>query len=957
MWLGVLGPLLVEHEGAQIPVSAGRERLVLGALLVQPNRVVSCDALIDAVWESDPPASAQVTLRNHIRRLRQTLGQVVAARIVTHHSGYLMEVGDEEYDLLAFTRLCRRGQAAAKLGDWPAAVKDLDEALSLWRGEPLADVCSPSVRSTEAPRIEELRLEALESRLDAHLALGGSGDLVPDLRRLVVRHPLRERFHAQLMLALYRAGRQGEALSSYQSARRVLADELGVQPGPVLQTLHTRILRADPALSAPAPGIARETAPSPPTELAAPPPPPEEDRAGRQDPPRLIPRQLPTAPGHFVGREGDLKALEETVAKAADDDGSSGGAVSIAVIHGTAGIGKTTLALHCAHRVSDRFPDGQLYVNLRGFDPAGQPLPPAEAVRGFIDAFGVAVSHIPTTGDAQAALYRSLLANKRVLVVLDNARDVDQVRPLLPGNPSCLVLITSRNGLPGLVVAEGAQSVPLDVLTAAEAHELLGARLRAEQLAADPPAVSELIELCAGLPLALGIVAARAAAHARLPLTALVSELRDTHRRLDALDIGDQTTDVRAAMSWSYRGLGEEAARLFRLLAVQAGPDISLPAAASLAAVPLGAANRALTELTRASLLTEHIPGRFSLHDLLRTYAAEQITDETERREALHRMLDHYLRTGEQAAMLLNPTRDTVVLPPAQPGVTPEHIDGGTHAMEWFEAEYHVLLGAIEQAATAGFDIHGWQLPRVMHRYFDRRGHWHDWVANYSLGLACAERLDDREAQAYVHRGLGTAYVALSSLELAYSHYLRSLELSHLLGDTVGQANAHRSLSLASELQHRDAQAHEHSRQALELFTAAGHVPGRAHALNDLGWSYAQLGDFEAAVDHCQQGLELLSELGDEDGQAATYDSLAYAHLRLGHTAESRECYQQALIIYRRLGDRYRQARTLIPMGRLARDVNDLQAAREEFRQALAILDEIGHPDADEIRAELRNLR
>jgi DNA-binding SARP family transcriptional activator len=950
MWLGVLGPLLVEHDGTVIPVSAGRERLVLGALLAQPNRVVSHEGLIDAVWESDPPASARVTLRNHVKRLRHTLGPAVAARIVTRHPGYLIEIGDDEYDLLAFTRLCRRGQAAARRGDWPAAVEEFDQALGLWRGEPLVDVCSPTVRNAEAPPIEEMRLEALESRLDAHLALGGSGDLVGDLRQLVGRFPLRERFHGQLMLALYRAGRQGEALSAYQSAHRVMSTELGVQPGPDLQALHVRILRADPGLAASVSVAVRQAG-----AQAGPVPP--KGRPGRPEPPRLTPRQLPAAPGHFVGRAGELKALAETVARAADCHGVFGGTVAISVIHGTAGIGKTSLALHCAHQAADQFPDGQLYVNLRGFDPAGQPVPPVEAVRGFLDAFGVPVSQIPTSPEGQTGLYRSLLADKRVLVVLDNARDVDQVRPLLPGSASCLVLVTSRNGLTGLVAAQGAQSVPLDVLTAAEAHDLLGARLRAEQIAADPLAVAELIGLCAGLPLALGIVAARAAIHARLPLTALVSELRDTHSRLDALDIGDQTTDVRAAMSWSYRSLGPEAARLFRLLGAHVGPHISLPAAASLAAVPIDEANRALTELTRASLLTEHVQGRYSLHDLLRAYAAEQITDETERREAVHRVLDHYLHTGESAALLLNPVREMIVPPAAQPGVTPERIEGTAHAMEWFEAEHHVLLGSIEQAASTGFDVHGWQLPRMMPRFFDRRGHWHDWVVAYSTGLACAERLDDGNAQVHMHRGLGTAYVALNSLENAYRHYSRSLDLSRLLGDPIGQANSHRSLSLASELQGRDAEAIEHSHHALELYKAADHLPGQAHALNDLGWSHAQLGDFEAAVDCCQRALKLLCDLGDVDGQAATYDSLGYAHCRLGHITESTDCYQQALDIYRRIGDRYRQGRTLGGMAGLAQDAGDTLAAREKYRQALAILDEIGHPEADDMRAKLRELR
>jgi DNA-binding SARP family transcriptional activator/Tfp pilus assembly protein PilF len=946
MWLGVLGPLLVEHEGSVIAVSAGRERLVLGALLVQPNRIVSYDALIDAVWDTDPPASAQVTLRNHVSRLRRTLGAAVGARIVTSHRGYLIEIGDDELDLLTFVRRCRRGQAAARRGDWRAAVEDLDAALGLWRGEPLADVCSPSVRDAEAPRIEELRLAALESRFDAELSLGKSGDLVVDLRQLVAQDPLRERFHAQLMLALYRAGRQGESLGAYQAAHRVLSARLGVRPGPDLQTLHARVLRNDPMLLAPVPATAQAAPPSPDTN--------EPDvRLDRPDP-----RQLPAAPAHFVGQVDEIKALWESLSRSTEDRATASATVPIAVIDGTAGIGKTTLALHWAHQVAGQFPDGQLYINLRGFDPAAQPMPTAEAVRGFLDAFGVPVSQVPGGTDAQAALYRSLLSGKRVLVVLDNARDVDQVRPLLPGSSSCIVLVTSRNRLTGLVAAEGAQSLTLDVLTPAEGRDLLAARLRAERVAADLPAAAELIGLCAGLPLALGIVAARAAIDTRLPLAALVSELRDTRSRLDALDIGDQTTDVRAAMSWSYRSLGAEAARMFRLLAVHAGPDISLPAAASLTAMPRGEANRALTELTRANLLMESAPGRFNLHDLLRAYAAEQArNDGTERREAVHRILDHYLRTGESAAVLLNPTRDAVALPPARPGVTPEEIGESARAMQWFEDEYHVLLAAIEQAAAAGLHVHAWQLPRVMHRYFDRRGHQHSWVAVQLIGLASAEQLGDRSAQARVHRGLGTAYIALNSLEEAYFHYLRSLELSRELDDPIGEGNAHRSLSLASELQGRETQAHEHSRQALALYTRAGHTPGRAHALNDLGWSHAQLGDFESAVECCQLALGLLRDLGDEDGQAATFDSLGLAHRRLGHDTESMDCYRQSVAIYRRLGDRYRQARTLAALGEVSWQAGYHQAAREEFRQALAILSEIGHPEADDVRAKLRELR
>jgi DNA-binding SARP family transcriptional activator len=966
MWLGVLGPLLVVHEGTVIPVPSAKQRLVLAALLTQPNRVVSPESLIDAMWDADPPDSAQVTMRNHVRRLRQTLGPAVGARIVTRHPGYLMEIGEDECDLLAFVRLCRLGQAAARSGQWRTAVDVLDEALALWRGDPLADVPSPSLRRAEGPRIEELRLQALESRVEAKLSLGESDDLVADLRRLVARHPLRERLHAQLMLALYRAGRQGEALAAYQAAHLALIRELGVDPGVELQLLHARILRADPELLVPAtistpppmPDNSSPTADLVRPELLEQP----EQPASQPSVSNLTPRQLPAAPRHFVGRTTELKTLWESLPGFADaEDAPAGAPVTICAIEGTAGIGKTVLALHWAHQAADRFPDGQVYVNLRGFDPVGQPMAPAEAVRGFLDAFGVPVARIPTGVDAQAALYRSLVADKRVLVVLDNARDIDQIRPLLPGSSSCLVLITSRSQLAGLVAAEGAQSLALGVLTAAEGRDLLEARLLAERVAADPRAVAELIGLCAGLPLALGIVAARAAIHAQLPLATLASELRDARNLLDALDIGDPTTDVRAAVSWSYRSLGPAAARMLRLLAVHAGPDISLPAAASLSGAPITETRRALRELTRANLLAEQVPGRFSMHDLLRVYAAEQTRGHggesaAELREAVHRLLDHYLHTGDAATTLIDPTRETTDAPPARPGVTLETIGDDARALQWFEAEHQALLAVAERAATAGFDLHAWQIPFMMTVFFDRRGHWHNWVAAQLLGLEAARRLGDLGAQTRIHRSLAAAHTALSSYDDARTHYLHSLDLCQRLDDQVGEAHVHRGLSMVCEMQGRDAEALSHSWRAFELYTAAGHKSGQAHALNDLGWSYGQAGDFEAAVRYCEQALELLRELGDVDGEAATWDSLGYAHRRLGQHTVAMSCYRRALTIYQQLGDRYRQARTLVRLGDGSSAVGDLPAAREDWWQALAILGELGHPNAEEVRAKLRGL-
>jgi len=467
-----------------------------------------------------------------------------------------------------FEVLAARGRAAAQAGSWSQAAGLLADALGLWRGEALADVPSQLLRQREAPPLEDLRLQVLGARIDADLALGRHGEVVAELRQLVAAHPLWEHFHAQLMLALYRSGRQGDALAAYQDVRRVLAGELGVDPGPELTLLQQRILAADPALvltetgaaapapptprppaaSAPgAPGTAGPAAEPGPGAPAAQPGP--DDGAAMWAP--VVPRQLPVAARHFAGRAGALTALAGLAAEAGGTDGTSR-AMVIAVIEGTAGIGKTALAVHFAHQAARDFPDGQLYVNLRGFDPAGPPMTPGEAIRIFLDALGVPAAQLPASLDAQTGLYRSLLAGRRMLVLLDNARDAGQVRPLLPAGPGCLVLVTSRSQLTGLAAAEGARPMALDLLTGGEAHELLAARLGDERLAAEPAAVQELIGLCARLPLALAIAAARAASQPALPLAALAAELRDAGGRLDALDVGDTAASVRAVFSWSY---------------------------------------------------------------------------------------------------------------------------------------------------------------------------------------------------------------------------------------------------------------------------------------------------------------------------------------------------------------------------------------------------------------------
>jgi tetratricopeptide (TPR) repeat protein/transcriptional regulator with XRE-family HTH domain len=683
---------------------------------------------------------------------------------------------------------------------------------------------------------------------------------------------------------------------------------------------------------------------------------PGQPEPGVADAGESVPRQLPPAVRHFIGRAEALRILTDLSCDAA----APGGTVVISAIDGTGGIGKTALAVHWAHQVAERFPGGQLYVNLRGFDPGGPPLPPAEAIRGFLDALGVPPAQIPAGLDAQVARYRSLLAGRRMLVLLDNARDAGQVRPLLPGSPGCLVVVTSRTQLLSLVAAEGAHPLTLDLLTLAEARELLTRRLGAERVSRERRAADELIELCARLPLALNIVAARAASEPARPLGDLARQLGDAHRRLDILDAGDPVTDLRAVFSWSARDLSAPAARLFRLLGgVHPGPDISVSAAASLVGVPPGQARQALHELTGARLLSEHPAGRFSFHDLLRAYAAEQaltLDRDTDRRVALRRMLDHYLHTACRAARLLAPTRDPITLSSPQPETAPEALADDAEALAWLEAEYPVLLAAITLAAESGLDTYAWQLPWALSDFLARRGHWRAYVVTQDTALAAAQRLDDPAAQARARAELGYAHGMLGSYPDAYTHLQHALDLYRQLGNRTSQAIMNISLAHLLGWQDRNSEARDHARQALEISRAEGDRAVQANALNTIGWYSAILGDNQDALAYCQQALDLLRDLGDRLGQAATLDSLGYIHACLGDYPRALGFYQEALRLFRYLGDRYKEAGTLSSLGESRYAAGDVGAARECWQQALGILADLDHPDAGTIRGKLGQL-
>jgi len=1083
-WVGVLGPLLVRSGDEPVPVPAPKQRVILATLALRAGQVASYDELEEIVWDGAPPAGARVAIRNYVKRLRQILGPVAGRRIVTRDPGYALEADPDEVDALRFTALCSQGSEAIRFdappGGGPGAWELLGEAIGLWRGNPLVDVPSNVLITAEVPRLDALRMQAQEWRMDAGLARGLHAELVGELTQLAQDHPWRERFHAQLMLALYRCGRQAEALAAYQRTRRMLVDELGVEPGRELRDLQAGILDADPDLAAPGPALARflaappapEQAPSggraaagavsgeanrdegraratlpgrapasgtsasdshtatshtatsrtptgrtptsrtstgrtptsrtlggrtkagqaaettgrrvagevagggtseagvarpgpdrgpaasrAPAAKASPSVGAGSSRPGRAGAPPaeqapVVPRQLPAGVAHFAGRSAELAELQAWQQDAASADGVA----NVLVIGGTAGAGKTALAVHWAQHSAGEFPDGQLYVNLRGFDPSGTPVAPGDALRWFLGAFGVTEEQIPDSVEAQSALYRSVLAGKRVLVILDNARDAAQVRPLLPGSRSCLALVTSRTRLPGLVATEGARLVPLDVLTAGEAHELLAGRL-GERARAEADAAQQLTEACSRLPLALSIVAARVAARPYLPLADLARELADAQGRLEALDAGDPVASIRAVFSWSCEQLSGPAARMFRLLGLHAGPDVTIAAAASLAGVDRAQATAAVAELADTHLIAEHAPGRYAFHDLLRAYAAylARTTDgDAERREAVYRVLDHYLHTASAGSRVLNPVRPYITLEAAQAGVVPELLGYASETVAWFEAEHQVLIAAIAQASEGGFYQHAWQLPWAVWLFFDRAGYWHDQVAIQRTAVDAAKRLGDRARQAHAYRDLGAAVGRLGQLAEARDYCRQALDLHRQVGDRLGEARAHNEIAMLAEQQGRIAEALGHAQLALTLYRQEGHEQGLAKMLNGVGWMHAQLGDYEQALAFCEQALSMYRGRGDPLNEAATWDSVGYALLHLGRLDEAISCLRTALSIIDGLRMGYYETTMLVHLGDAYHAAGEVGLARQSWQEALDILEGLNHSDADQVRARLQ---
>lgn len=546
-----------------------------------------------------------------------------------------------------------------------------------------------------------------------------------------------------------------------------------------------------------------------------------------------------------------------------------------------------------------------------------------------------------------------------MLILLDNARDSAQARPLLPGAHGCLALVTSRNQLSGLVAIDGAYPLIVDLLPAADAKELLARRLDPKLMAAEPDALEDIIARCARLPLALSIVAARAATRPGRPLHAIVRDLSNAQNRFDALSTDDPRSNVRAVFSWSYQALSPDAARLFRLLGLHPGPDITEPAAASLAALPLKQAQPMLAELTRSNLLVEHAVRRYSFHDLLRAYATEQanISDNDQQRQAAtRRMLDHYLHTAYAADRLLHPTRDPIELTPPEPGTTLEQLSSRKQAMDWLTTEHSALLSLVDVAAGAGFDSHTWQLAWALTTFLHRNGLRKVQAAIHHAAALAAHRLADACAEARARGNLAYAYSQLGRAANAHAQLQQALKLANKTGNPVTQGYVHSIIAYARGRSSQHRQALDHARISIELFQAAGHHCGLANALILAGLAYTQLGDHQLALTTYEKALTLFQKLDDLDGQADTWDGIGYAQHRLGSYQKAVSSYQYALMLYRNLGDRFEEADTLARLGDTHHATSNTDAARVAYQDALLILDQLHHVDAKHIRAKLTTL-
>jgi DNA-binding SARP family transcriptional activator/tetratricopeptide (TPR) repeat protein len=984
----MLGSLEVLSPDGWTAINAPKWRSLLACLLLRPGQLVPTDSLIFEVWGETPPSTANNLVSIYIHRLKKLIGDTEGKTLVYRAPGYMLRVAPGDVDVELFESLAAKGRTALA-ADPERAATLLGEALALWRAPFLADVPRSALVETHVNRMTELRSATTELRVAADLERGRPDQVIPELRGLVAEHPMRERLWALLIRALDESGRHAEALETYAQARQVIADELGVDPGSELQRLYARLLtvyvpppaapgnrRGHPAASragigappaAPAAASAAaasgdestaETGAEPPGSIAIgtfaePLTAAEPDDDLGPDPLEVVstgiprPAQLPADIGDFTGRETHVEHLCALLV--GGEEASSPGAVRIAVVNGAAGLGKTTLAVHAAHQVSGQFPDGQLYVDLLG--ASSQAASPGEVLARFLRDLGIEGSHIPAQDEARAALFRSILTGRQVLVVLDNAKDAAQVRPLLPGSKSCAVLVTTRNRTSDLA---SMRFFDLDVLEDIEALALFSRIVGEERAAAEPDATGEILVACAGLPLAIRICAARLAKRRQWRISTLADRLRDQHRRLDEMKTGDLA--VRASFQVSYETLrptaagGLDPARVFRLLGLWQGEWISGAAAAALIGAPEGETAEALEALVDINLLESPAPEWYRFHDLLRAFAVERAqAEETEaaRTEAVGRLLRWYLASAEAAADTISPHRYQVVREAAAESLPLRTFADTEEALDWYDGERTNIVSVTRQAAGAGLHEIAWRLPVTSYSLFTRRGNWADCVTTQRIAAESVRRIGNRLGEAWALNQLGFALARMGDSE-SFGHLEHALAIRRELGDTAGEAqtalalgeghlniegpgqDALRYMQHAVDLRrpagsslklgvsvnnlgdvyfglgNLDAAAKCFA-EAREIFHEIGGY-GEGHALHNLGRVYMRQNRFDDAVSNCTDAIREHRAAGDLVGEAIAFKHLGEAHELVGDTEQARTAWLTSLSIFERIGDRVQSA-------------------------------------------------
>lgn len=947
----VLGPIEVSVGGRALPGLAPRHRAVLGYLLLNAGRVVSADRLIDAVWGLTPPDSARAQIHAAITAIRRVLRAAGAAELLgTRPAGYVISPGTDQLDLDEFTTRVTSATAG-----------EIRAALELWRDEAFSDVTADYVPDARA-RLEERRLSAIERLAEMELEHGRHEDLIDELTGLVAAHPLRARLTSQLMLALHRSGRQADALAAARTFRSALAEQQGLDPNRSFLALEEAILRDDAGLYQPA--------------VLAPEPPEPESTAVRRA------RFLPYDTSDFAGRTDELAWLTRI----------QPGVMTLAAVDGMAGIGKTTLAIHAAYRLADRFPDGQLFVDLHGHTAGQPPLEAGAALEILLRQLGVPNERIPVSVTERSALWRAELTGRRVLAVLDNAAGTDHVRPLLPGASFSLILITSRRQLTDL---DGAQALSVDLLPAADAVAMftgiVGARAEAE-----PLAVLDVLQLCGFLPLAVRIAAARLRHRPRWTVAYLADRLRDQRRRLAELTTSER--GVAVAFNLSYEQLDPAQRRMFRLLGLHPGRDIDANAAAALADVPADAAEDLLEGLLDAHVLRQQEPARYTFHDLLRVHArTTTLATEppAEQQAALTRLAGHYLYAARLAVdVLFDYGKDRLphVPVPDRPILS---FSSEAETTAWLDAERANLLAIGGHTAEHGPPITG-DLATTLRPYLDARGHPSDALSLHTHALHASRRLGDTASEVTALVDLGWLGYRLGDHDKALADSKRALELSLEIGDRYTASRALNTIGNVYLRKREYPRVHEHLEHALTLSRQIGNQVGEAHVLSNLAISYQQQGRPDQASDHHRQALQLHQRIGNRGGEARTLDHLGVVYRSQGHHEQARDHHRQALQLYRLLGNRSEQASALNGLGEVAcatdqpgQAVSDHEAARalavelgnrpeqaraehgladahralghpdtarEHAQRALDLYTGIDVPDADDIRRLLANL-